>query len=346
MVRAWIFVGLLLHVTFPVHASPSRQDLDEDLCKRISALDSGASEAWREHLLNDAKARGLSSDRCPALGSDAARSRAQAQLQVQGQAQSSASPSVQSMAAIKANRAVFDAELCAKITALDSSASEGWREYLMNDAKARGLTSDRCPALASGSTLARSQSVTMSSATPPPTPSVPSSSRADFDADLCKRIGSLDGNSTEAWREYLMADVQARGLTVDRCPALAPAALAKARSVSPVSGAAQSESTKGPSFAKILIGGLALLAGVALVRQVHKNGAGIRSSGVGFGYGGSALAAPTEDYSWAWDEFYGENYNLVWVCRGKQTGQFANTEKCSGLPMSDFTWPSKQASTQ
>lgn len=46
------------------------------------------------------------------------------------------------------------------------------------------------------------------------------------------------------------------------------------------------------------------------------------------------------DIDWAWDEFY-NNGQLVWACRGKQTGEFANDYACAGKPKNDFTWPQK-----
>jgi len=52
---------------------------------------------------------------------------------------------------------------------------------------------------------------------------------------------------------------------------------------------------------------------------------------------------PVYDYDWAWDQFFNENYALVWACRGMQSGQFAALEKCSYKYQSDFTWPSKRA---
>jgi len=54
-------------------------------------------------------------------------------------------------------------------------------------------------------------------------------------------------------------------------------------------------------------------------------------SGRGGGGGG--------DTSWAWDNFQGQDGSMLWACRGRQTGQFADQWRCSGLPMNDFTWP-------
>ena len=42
---------------------------------------------------------------------------------------------------------------------------------------------------------------------------------------------------------------------------------------------------------------------------------------------------PKHDIDWAWD--------LVWHCRGIQTGQFAEFTKCAGKSKNDDHWPSK-----
>lgn len=54
-----------------------------------------------------------------------------------------------------------------------------------------------------------------------------------------------------------------------------------------------------------------------------------------------ASAYTSQDYDWAWDEFYNEYRQLVWACRGKQTGQFAPEEKCMFKMRIDNTWPEK-----
>jgi len=45
------------------------------------------------------------------------------------------------------------------------------------------------------------------------------------------------------------------------------------------------------------------------------------------------------DTTWAWDQFRAQDGSMLWACRGKQTGQFADQWRCSGLPMNDWTWP-------
>jgi hypothetical protein len=61
------------------------------------------------------------------------------------------------------------------------------------------------------------------------------------------------------------------------------------------------------------------------------------------GGGGSSYSAPsaTQDYDWDWDQFYNASYQLVWACRGLQTGQFAELRHCSGDYKSDSRWPAK-----
>ena len=47
------------------------------------------------------------------------------------------------------------------------------------------------------------------------------------------------------------------------------------------------------------------------------------------------------DYDWDWDQFYDQYYNLVWRCRGIQTGRFADSDNCYYDTMDDDRWPSK-----
>lgn len=62
------------------------------------------------------------------------------------------------------------------------------------------------------------------------------------------------------------------------------------------------------------------------------------------GYGGNSYQPNTNtDYDWAWDQFYNSQYNLVWACRGIQTGQFAELYRCNYKAKNDNTWPSKRA---
>lgn len=47
----------------------------------------------------------------------------------------------------------------------------------------------------------------------------------------------------------------------------------------------------------------------------------------------------SQDHEWAWDQFYAQNYQLVWACRGIQTGQFAEESRCAYKTKFDSRWP-------
>ena len=57
----------------------------------------------------------------------------------------------------------------------------------------------------------------------------------------------------------------------------------------------------------------------------------------------TGLATPNtvSDYDYDWDAFYDQNYNLVWRCRGVQTGRFADNYKCAADLKIDTRWPNK-----
>lgn len=57
--------------------------------------------------------------------------------------------------------------------------------------------------------------------------------------------------------------------------------------------------------------------------------------------GGGGGAYQPEDYDWDWDQFYNQYRVLVWACRGVQTGQFAELERCSYKYKTDLRWPKK-----
>ena len=50
-------------------------------------------------------------------------------------------------------------------------------------------------------------------------------------------------------------------------------------------------------------------------------------------------ASTTEDHSWAWDQFQDQYGTLTWRCRGIQTGQFGEDEKCRYQYKADTRWP-------
>lgn len=93
----------------------------------------------------------------------------------------------------------------------------------------------------------------------------------------------------------------------------------------------QNASNKAAGAAALAILGAALVA--------------VAKSGGGGGYSPYTPYTPyvVTDFDWAWDQFYNEHSQLVWACRGKQTGQFAVLERCNFKSKDDSTWPSKRA---
>lgn len=75
-----------------------------------------------------------------------------------------------------------------------------------------------------------------------------------------------------------------------------------------------------------------VLAGLAVLAA----GAAAYSSGYN---SVNSYAAPSADYDWAWDLQRGAYNNLVWVCRGRQTGQYADQSRCAYKYQGDNTWP-------
>lgn len=56
--------------------------------------------------------------------------------------------------------------------------------------------------------------------------------------------------------------------------------------------------------------------------------------------GGTYGAAGTKDVTFHWDEQPGDfGVGRRWVCRGEQTGQYAETTRCAGTIQSDTRWP-------
>jgi uncharacterized membrane protein len=47
------------------------------------------------------------------------------------------------------------------------------------------------------------------------------------------------------------------------------------------------------------------------------------------------------DKAWDWDEFYDQRGQLVWACRGVQTGRFSDEAKCEYKFKNDRRWPDK-----
>lgn len=100
------------------------------------------------------------------------------------------------------------------------------------------------------------------------------------------------------------------------------------------------------TIAGVLI--LSLLSGCATEEGNNRLKAGLLIAAIGAtayalsrGGGGSGgyYAPPTTDYDWAWDYQNAPNGLTMWVCRGMQTGQYAEKEHCAYKPMIDNQWP-------
>lgn len=79
---------------------------------------------------------------------------------------------------------------------------------------------------------------------------------------------------------------------------------------------------------------VAVLAGAALAVSASKGGGAAAPS---------AWAPTAVDTDWAWDQFYGPNFQLMWACRGIQTGQFADQWRCQYKIKVDSRWPGLSA---
>ena len=131
------------------------------------------------------------------------------------------------------------------------------------------------------------------------------------DLDLCRTL--LDSRKRETdWQfvEDVKSDAGARSLTYDGCLTLIDEANKKAATAAAIA-----------------------LGVIALALAARSGGGG----------GGTSNQPSATDYLWEWDEFYNEHYQLVWTCRGVQTGQFADLGRCNGKFKSDWKWPSKSA---
>ncbi len=67
----------------------------------------------------------------------------------------------------------------------------------------------------------------------------------------------------------------------------------------------------------------------------------VAAAAAGGGGGGSSYVPPATDYDWDWDGFYNQFSELVWACRGIQTGQFADASNCTYDLKTDVRWPDK-----
>ena len=80
--------------------------------------------------------------------------------------------------------------------------------------------------------------------------------------------------------------------------------------------------------------GLAIAGGVA---------AGATIAAAASQRGGSRGSYYVADYDWDWDLYYNAQGQLVWSCRGIQTGRFAPLSNCRYKTRTDRRWPSLSA---
>jgi hypothetical protein len=76
--------------------------------------------------------------------------------------------------------------------------------------------------------------------------------------------------------------------------------------------------------------------------RVQRVAAALKGIGAAISNGANTQSQylPT-DSDWDWDAFYDGYGNLLWRCRGIQSGQFANNSSCQYDYMDDDRWPNK-----
>jgi len=117
---------------------------------------------------------------------------------------------------------------------------------------------------------------------------------------LCHVLAS---STDEQYRSRVAALLVRRGATADKCMRLV-----------------QADNAMATGIAVAAVGG-------AAVAVAANNG------------GGGYYRPPPATYGVAWDQFYGQNYALMWRCRDRATGRFVDDYYCAGTPMIDSTWP-------
>ena len=117
---------------------------------------------------------------------------------------------------------------------------------------------------------------------------------------LCHVLAS---STDEQYRSRVAALLVRRGATADKCMRLV-----------------QADNAVATGIAVAAVGG-------AAVAVAANNG------------GGGYYRPPPTAYGVAWDQFYGQNYALMWRCRDRATGRFVDDYYCAGTPMIDSTWP-------
>lgn len=127
--------------------------------------------------------------------------------------------------------------------------------------------------------------------------------------DICRARASAIEKNNAQYLSNIDEELRRRGISTGDCTGIV------------------SDGNKTAAAAAIAIIGILAIAAAA------------RSGGGGSSYQSTGI----NDYDWAWDEFYNEYASLVWACRGKQTGRFAEADQCAYKLKVDTTWPSKRA---
>lgn len=133
------------------------------------------------------------------------------------------------------------------------------------------------------------------------------------DTRLCRTVNKAEKSSDGSFRDDALAERDRRRLSPERCHQL--------------------------EVRQALAIGAVAAAATAVVVIAHNNR---HSGGGGYAGGGGVAYVPpmVYDTEWDWDQFF-RGGQLVWECRGVQTGQFAPPENCLGLAMTDWRWPDK-----
>lgn len=117
---------------------------------------------------------------------------------------------------------------------------------------------------------------------------------------LCHALAS---SADEQYRSRVAALLVRRGATAEKCTRLV-----------------QADNAVASGIAIAAVGG-------AAVAVAANNG------------GGGYYVPRPQVYGVAWDQFYGQNYSVIWRCRNRSTGRFVDDYYCAGLPMVDSAWP-------
>jgi hypothetical protein len=122
--------------------------------------------------------------------------------------------------------------------------------------------------------------------------------------ELCKTIRASEVKSNPTFTRDVVRELTARGLTPASCNEIIQAQR------------------------------LAIAAGIAA-------GAAIYAAAQNAPAAAGSNTYVARDYAWDWDQFYDEHRNLVWACRGIESGQLAESHRCNGRYRSDWRWPGK-----